>query len=141
MSVELKEPKSVRTKKIFQDQKRRQPWRQHLVNVERGITHGMRSDSSFFSQMFGVIAIIAASFVLKISLLEWAVIVLSISVVATAELFNQVIRAILDSVGHLFDESARKAMTMGTAAVFVSAVGAILVTGLIFGRRIFQVFF
>ena len=141
MSVDLKEPRSRRTKKIFQDQKRRQPWRQHLVNVERGITHGMRSDGSFFGQLFGVIAIIAAGFVLKITLIEWTVITLAIAVVIAAELFNQVIRAILDSVGHLFDQSARKAMTMGTAAVFVSAVGAFIVTGLIFGHRIYQTMF
>jgi diacylglycerol kinase len=141
MPVELKPSRFKRATRKLNDQKRRQPWRQHLVMVERGIINGMRSDSSFFAQFFGVITIIAAGFVLKISLLEWTMISLAISFVITAELFNQVIRAILDSVGHLFDESARKAMSMGTAAVFVSAIGAILVTGLIFGQRIYHTFF
>ncbi len=141
MPVELKPSRFKRTTRKLNDQNRRQPWRQHLVMVERGIINGMRSDSSFFAQFFGVITIIAAGFVLKISLVEWTMVSLAISFVITAELFNQVIRAILDSVGHLFDESARKAMSMGTAAVFVSVIGAILVTGLIFGQRIYHTFF
>lgn len=141
MSTELKTPKVRWAPAPTAEGKKRQPWRQHLVNVERGLTHGMRAGSSFFAQFFAGIIIVTAGFLLKISLMEWAIIGLAVSVVITAELFNQVIIAIMNSVGHLFDESAKKAMTMGTAAVFVSATGALFVTCVIFGQKIYHSLF
>lgn len=121
-------------------QKRRSAWRQRLVEAERGMSQGVRRDSTFFVHFFGGSFVIAAGWVLGIGLAGWTVIILAVTLVLSAEMFNQVLKAIWRTVGHHLDEEGEKAVRMGTAAVFVALAGAILAIGLIFGYRLCEMF-
>ena len=66
----------------------RPAWRRWLIDVERGLMHGVRGDSVFFVYFFLTSATIAASVVLGISLLQWTVVILALTVVLSAEMFN-----------------------------------------------------
>ena len=127
-------------RRIDRPGKRRAAWRQRLVDVERGMTHGVRADSSFFVFFFGGSIVVAGGFVLGLSLMQWTVIVLALTMVLSAEMFNQVVKALLHSIGHHFSRPAQKALRIGTAAVFAAMTGAVLCIALIFGQRLMTMF-
>src|SRR5579864_8609626 len=72
----------------------RPAWRRRLIDIERGITLGVRGDSVFFVYFFLSSLTIAASLVLGISLLEWTVVILALTVVLCAEMFNQSVKSL-----------------------------------------------
>ena len=119
---------------------RRPAWRQRLVEAERGMTQGMRSDSTFFVHFFISSIVIATAAVLGIGFVEWLVLILSLTLVLSAEMFNQVLKIVLEGVRHHFPETTRKGLRVGTAAVFVTMVGSTTSVLLILGRRLVQMF-
>lgn len=120
--------------------RRRPAWRQRLVEVERGVAQGVRSDSSFFAHFFIGSVILAAAFVLGLPLLHWLIVILALTLVLCAEMFRQSLRAVVDSIGLRFPESVQRARRIGTAAAFVAMTGALLCLGVIFGHRLWQLF-
>ena len=119
---------------------RRSPWRQRLVEAERGITQGFRGDSTFFVHFFAVSMILAGALVLGLSLIHWTMLVLALTLVLSAEMFHQALKFLLQSVGPHFEKSAETALRIGTAAVFLAMLGAVIVIGLIFVHRLLQMF-
>lgn len=115
---------------------RRPIWRQRLVDAERGISHSLRSDSTLFVYFFVSCIIVTAGGVLGISLTEWTIVVLALSVVASAEIFNLVLRAIWRNIGHQLDSDTGKTIRMATAGVYVTILGACVAISLIFGQRL-----
>ena len=84
----------------------RPAWRRWLIDVERGLMSGVRGDSIFFVYFFLTSATIAASLVLGISLLEWTVVILALTVVLSAEMFNQSVKALFAVRGRPVDDAA-----------------------------------
>jgi len=119
---------------------RRAAWRQRLVEAERGMTHGVRTDSTFFVHFFIGSIVAATALVLGIGFVEWIVLILSLTMVLSAEMFNQVLKIVLEGVSHHFPETTRKGLRVGTAAVFVAMAGSTISVLLILGRRIVQMF-
>lgn len=122
------------------EEKRRSVWRQKLVEAERGFTLGFRGDSSFFVLFFTGSLFVTSGLVLGISLLEWSILVMSLTVVLTAEMFHSVLKAILHSIEHHFPQPARQALNIGAAAVLLSRIGSTVAIGLIFGQRLWNIF-
>ncbi|MCH7685579.1 MAG: diacylglycerol kinase [Planctomycetes bacterium] len=120
--------------------RRRSMWRQTLIEVERGITLGFRSDSSFFVHFFTGCIVVTAGMVLGIELIQWTILVPTMTVVLAAEMFHSVLKSILVDIEHHFPKSTRQAIRMSTAAVFVTNLGAVVTIGLIFGNRLLQIF-
>ena len=118
----------------------RPAWRRWLIDVERGLMLGVRGDSIFFVYFFLTSATIAASVVLGISLLEWTVVILALTVVLSAEMFNQSVKALFAVRGRPVDDAARTALRIGSAAVFVAIAGSILTIGLILGKAGIEMF-
>jgi len=120
--------------------RRRAPWRQRLVEAERGVTEGFRGDSTFFVHFFLGSLVIVAAAVLGISFVHWILLVLALTVVLSAEMFNSAFATLLrDFEGHT-GLPVKKARKIGTAAVFVAMAGATVAVGLIFAHRLMQMF-
>ncbi|MGH7200889.1 MAG: diacylglycerol kinase [Planctomycetaceae bacterium] len=117
---------------------RRSAWRQRLVDAERGLTQGFRADSTLFVHFFAGSVLLASALVLGLTAVEWTVLILSMTVVLSAEMFHHVIRIITQTIAPDEENAAhvRRALTTGTAAVVVAILGAALVIGLLFGRRL-----
>ncbi|MEX0718185.1 MAG: diacylglycerol kinase [Planctomycetaceae bacterium] len=115
---------------------KRSAWRQRLVDAERGMTLGVRGDSTFFVHFFAASVVIAGGFVLALSLIEWVLVVLALTLVLAAEMFKQVLNAVWRSVGHHFQRETHQALRIATAAVFVTIGGTSLVVALIFANAI-----
>lgn len=121
-------------------EKRRSAFKQRLVDVECGVRLGFRRDCTFFVHFFVGSIVIATGFVLKLELWQWVTVVLSLTMVLTAEMFQQVLKTILEAVGQYVPEAARRAERIGAAAVFVAIVGTAITVGMIFAQRLVEVF-
>jgi diacylglycerol kinase (ATP) len=119
---------------------KRPAWRQRLVQAERGIASGVRGDSTFFVHGFTCSIVLAAAVVIGLSLTQWAILILALTLVLAAEMFNQVLKVLLQSARPQFAESAQKALGISTAAVLVSIIGVVITLGLIFGQRLTEIF-
>lgn len=138
MAVQLK-PRVPERNEEFAG-KKRPAWRQRLVDTERGFTAGFRSDSTFFVHFFiGTVILVTAS-VLGLQTLQWSMLILSLTVVLSAEMFHQVLKTILERFGHHFQSEVNRALRIACAAVFVTILGAVLTIGLLFGQRLSQLF-
>ena len=119
---------------------RRSAWRQRLVDAERGVTQGLRTDSTFYVHFFITSVVLATAVVLGISHLEWGVVLLAITLVLAAEMFNHVIKVILNGMGHHFERHSQQVLRVGTAAVFVCMIGSTISVGIIIGRHLWNLF-
>jgi len=104
------------------------------------MTLGFRRDSTFFVHFFISSVVVAAGLVLGLNLLQWGVLVLSLTSVLAAEMFQQVLKTILETLGHHFPDSAKRAVRIGSAAVFVTVLGTVATIGLVFTQRLMQLF-
>jgi diacylglycerol kinase len=126
-------------------QRRRPAWRQRLVLAERGLVRGVRSDSVFFVHFFGICIVLAAALVLGIGWMQWVAIAGCLTLVLTAEMFNQALKALAQSGleetgGQELPAGAQRALAIGTAAVLVACTGSIIVLTLVFWQRVDQLF-
>jgi len=120
-------------------QRRRRPaWRQRLVQAERGLVGGVRSDSTFFVHFFGVSAVIAAGFILGITWMHWIGIVGCLTLVLTAEMFSQAIKALLQVEELALSPAGQRVLAMATAAVMVACTGSIIMLMLVFWQRLHE---
>lgn len=120
--------------------RRRAAWRQWLVEAERGITAGFRSDSIFFVHLFAASLAIAAAFMLGLSATQWSILVLALAVTIAAELFHQVLKQLSEVVAKAGPKRESAIRRLGAAAVAVATVGAGLSIAVILGSRVAALF-
>lgn len=89
---------------------------------------------------FCMCVVTATATVLGLTPLEWAVVILAVTVVLSAELFHQVLRVLWKDAGPHLPGDARDAVRMGTAAVLVVLCGATATVIVIFASRIVSMF-
>ena len=119
---------------------KRSAWREQLVQAERGVVGCFRSDSSLFVHFFGASIVLAASGVLALGSMQWAAILIALTVVLSAEMFNHAIRTLVQSQPSPQTETAQRILAMSSAAVMTAIAGAGLVIGLVFWERVEQLF-
>lgn len=118
----------------------RAAWRQRLVQAERGLVGGVRSDSVFFVHFFGISLVVAAALVLEVGPIQWIAIAACLTIVLTAEMFNQALKSLAKPDDRPCGPAARRAVAMGTAAVMVACTGSSLVLTMVFWQRLQQIF-
>ncbi|QDT95221.1 diacylglycerol kinase [Gimesia aquarii] len=121
--------------------KLRSEWRQRLVDAERGITFGIRLDSTFFIHFFTGSAVIAGAMLLGLSATHWAIIVLAMTTVLCAQMFNQVLKSIWKLLGNHLPAESQNTFKAGTAAVCVSIIGSVITIAIIFCSALYRLLF
>lgn len=120
-----------------QPSRRRAPWRQRLVETERGITQGFRGDSTLFFYLFVNSALLAIGGVLDLSLFDWLFVGLAVTLVLATELLQQALRSCVDQVRVIRPEGDwDRILHLATAAVGVAFTGGSIVVAIIYGMRI-----
>jgi len=122
-------------------EKLRPEWRQRLVDAERGITFGIRLDSTFFIHFFSGSAVIAAAMLLGLSATHWAIIILAMTTVLSAQMFNQVLKSIWNLIGSHLPAESQNTFKAGTAAVCVSIIGSVITIVIVFCSALYQLLF
>ena len=105
-----------------------------------GIGYGLRTQANFRIQILIASGVILAGLVFKLSTTEWAILVVTMMVVLSAELFNTAIEALVDRVGNETHPLSKIAKDAAAGAVLIGALGAIVVGVLIFGPRLLTLF-
>lgn len=119
---------------------RRPAWRQRLVQAERGLAWGLRADSVFFVHFFGISIVLVAGLIFGLQLWQWVAITVALTVVLSAEMFQQALKLLVRGLGPAAGEESTRALSIGTAAVLVACVGSITVIGLVFAARACELF-
>lgn len=115
---------------------RRRPWSAKFGDAFRGIRVGCIGQSSFIVHIaFGIAAIILAA-ALRVTLVEWCLIILCIALVLAAELFNTAIEHLARAIGRNPDPQIGIALDVAAAGVLVTALGSAAVGATIFLYRL-----
>lgn len=114
----------------------RSGWRQSLVDIERGLVQGVRFDSSFAVYFFMTSVVVTMGWVLSISSVEWAVLVVALSLVLSSQMFHQMLRILWKETEHQLPERLRPLIRIASAAVGVAIVGAAGAIIIVFWQRL-----
>jgi diacylglycerol kinase len=86
------------------------------------------------------ILVIAAGFLLRISRLEWCIVVLCMGMVLSAEAFNTAIEKLVDHHFPEKNETARSVKDLAAGAVLLLAIAAVVCGLLVFLPRLWTLF-
>ena len=98
-----------------------------------GILYAVRTQRNFRIHLAIALLALSLSIMLRITALEAAVVVITISVVLIMELMNTALESVVDlTVGQTYHELAKIAKDCAAGAVLISAIAALLVAGFIY---------
>ena len=107
-------------------------WTSKFRNAFRGLRVGIRGQSSFYIHIVATVLVVVFGTFLRVSPLEWCVLLLCIGSVMSAELFNSAFESIAKSITRDFDDDVRNALDIASAAVLLPAIIAAIVGASIF---------
>ena len=102
----------------------------------RGVGWAVRSQSNFVIHLAAAVAVVVLGILLRVTLVEWCVLVICIAVVLAAETFNTAIEHLARAITHEHNEEIRNALDTAGGAVLLVATGATIVGGIIFVNRL-----
>ena len=114
----------------------RQTWNRKFRHAFHGIKLGIQGQSSFFVHFFMASAVILAALALDATLIDWCLLVLCITIVMSAEMFNSALEWMAKAVDSQHNPRLGAALDIGSAAVLLAAIGAIVVGCVVFIHRL-----
>jgi Diacylglycerol kinase len=120
-------------------QKRRQiPFTRSLSVAIRGIGEAVAEQRNLKIHLVVTVLVLATAALLRVTLLQWALIVMCIGVVIATELLNTAIETVVDRISPEDHELSRKAKDISAGAVLTVTIMAVIVGLLIFGERLWS---
>src|SRR5438105_1140113 len=116
----------------------RRPWAHKFRDALRGLKFGIRGHSSFFVHFFAAALVIAVAAAMGCTLMQWAMLLLCIGGVLTAELFNSAIETLHRGLDAETRERTWKSLDIAAGAVLMASVTAAVVGLLVLGKRLGQ---
>jgi diacylglycerol kinase len=113
-------------------------WKQKFADAFRGLREGARGNSSLAVHFLAAAAVIAAAAALKMGPVEWCILLLCITGVIAAELFNSALEALARAVTKENNPHIRDALDIASGAVLTAAFGSVAVGLVLFGCRVGQ---
>jgi diacylglycerol kinase len=107
-------------------------WNRKFRDAFRGIKEGVRGQSSFFVHFFMSAAVVIAAKVMCMVLVEWCILLLCITIVLTAEMFNSALESMAKAITGEIDPHLGNSLDIGSAAVLIASLGASLVGSILF---------
>ena len=114
----------------------RKRFRNSLRYAWSGVYHAVRSQRHVRFHLCAAVVVLAAAVLVGVTPLELAVLLVTITLVLAAELFNTAAESIVDLVSPEAHPLAKVAKDVAAGAVLVSAGGAVLVGMAIFLPRV-----
>jgi len=125
----------IRQMKTLPDPTRR-TWSQKFRDAVRGVAIGVAGQSSFRIHLLFAVLVTGAAIALRVSLLEWCLLLLCITAVLVAEMFNSALEWLAKAVSLEYDHQIGNALDIGSAGVLLAALGASVAGTLIFVYRL-----
>ena len=107
-------------------------------HAQAGIRHAMRTQRNLWIHIGCAILALLVAYWLKVSLIEYTVLVLAIFGVLVTEMLNTSIEELVNILSPEHRVEAGLAKNIGAAAVLVAAIGSVIIGGLIFIPRIIK---
>lgn len=98
----------------------------------RGLRLLLLNEHNSRIHLLAAIIAVILGFILKVNLLEWTILVISIGFVFVTELLNTALETITDVVDSEWNEKIRNAKDYSAAAVLISAIMSAVAGGIIF---------
>lgn len=105
-------------------------------NAINGIINTVRTERNMRIHLIATLIVLVACFIFDISKVEFLIIVVSISLVISAELFNTAIESTIDMTTNFYHPLAKMAKNAAAGAVFVTAINAIVVGYIVFWEKL-----
>lgn len=93
----------------------------------RGVWVGVRDQSSFAVHLPVAGAVLAYAWWRAVTWTEWLILLLCVTTVLTAEMFNSSLEHVARAITLEYDERIRDALDIASGAVFVAVIGAVTV--------------
>jgi len=105
----------------------------------RGLKEVIKSERNAKIHLFLAFLAIVSSIILRVGVLEFLFVFLSIVLVIFAEIVNTAIEKTLDLISQENNHAIQITKDMMAAAVLLTAIGAIVVAGIVFIPRIIEI--
>lgn len=105
-----------------------------FVFAWRGIRLAVKEENNMRVHFVAAIVVVVLGLYLQIALTDWAILLLVIGMVWTAEIFNSAFERLVDMVSPDFNEKAGKIKDMAAGGVLVTAIVAVIVGIIIFSK-------
>jgi len=106
--------------------------------ASRGIVQLFKKQQNARLHLFAVIIIVVFGLIVKINITEWAIILLCIGMVITAETFNTAIENLSDEITEEYNERIKLIKDLSAGAVLISAIISLIIGVLIFGPKVYS---
>ncbi len=110
------------------------------METERGLSSGLRADSSFYVYLFFDCLLVAMGCVLGLAGWQWMIVGLVFTSVLAAELFRQGLRVLVNSLPADSSTAGTTVLNLATAAVSVTLLGGGGVVCAIFWDRLQELY-
>jgi diacylglycerol kinase len=111
-------------------------WRDKFAEAFRGVRLGVHGQSSFFVHVFFAALAVAAAVILECDRVDWCLVVGCIGLVLTAELFNSSIELLFKGLDPEARDRVYGCLDIAAGAVLVASLTAVVVGGIVLGRRL-----
>jgi len=103
-----------------------------FYHAGRGLWFTIRQEKNVQIHLLVALIVILLAFLLKVSILEFAILVTVILFVFVAELLNTIVELIIDYINPHFNQRARLIKDLSAGIVLLVTLGAILIGFLVF---------
>lgn len=111
-----------------------------INNSFNGLKSAYQSEQSMYIHLICTIILLLFSFVLKISMMQWLIIIAIIGLTLVIELINTAIESTVDLVTKEFHPLAKVAKDTASAAEFILTLTSAIISLMIFIPKIMELF-
>jgi undecaprenol kinase len=110
-------------------------------NALHGIQTAFRTQRNLRIHIFIALIVIISAILLKVTYLDWLILILTIMLVIITEIFNTALEFTVDLFSPDFSHQAKKAKDVSAAGVLVTSFFAILIGLIIFIPKLLRIIF
>jgi diacylglycerol kinase len=99
-------------------------WASKFRDAGRGIGFAVRAEKSFIVHAFATICVIAAAAALRVSPNDWAILLVCVGCVVTAECFNSAVESLARTITSEKNPEIGQALDMAAGAVLLISIGS-----------------
>lgn len=114
------------------DRKKKRTFLDSVKNCLDGINYTLSHENNFKREMIIGIIVVIMSAVLKISIIEWVIVILLINFVLVCELINTALEKAVDLYTNEFNKTAKIVKDVAGASVFVMSIFSAVIGFIIF---------
>lgn len=121
----------IKIKKILSHQGN-SSFKESVGHALDGIEYTVSHERNFRIEIIFAILVTIASFILKVSIIEWSILILVIGIVLALEMINTAMERCVDLVTKDYKELAKNAKDIAAGAVFIMSMFSVILGILIF---------